>query len=133
VSQVPWQAPEEQTSPAPQATLQLPQLAGSLVTSTHPAVHDTSPEPHVQTPALQVVPGAQVMPQLPQLVESLVGFRHVPEQSIVPAGHPLTACVFGWVGEQPGRTARQTQAFRVKDRKGSMPAILTYGAPFIEA
>jgi hypothetical protein len=116
--------PDEQTSPVAQATPQPPQLAGSLVMSTHPFVHDSSPELHAQAPAMQVVPVGQTVPQLPQLAESLVRSRHVPEQSVASAGHGSGVGRLGGVGEQAATGGRRPQQIRAKDRENRMFDIL---------
>jgi len=71
------QTPPEQTLPAPQTVVQLPQCCGSVWVLVQNAV---APEPqalgvadgHPQTPLVQVWPAAQTTPQPPQLLASVV-------------------------------------------------------------
>jgi len=71
------QVPPEQTLPAPQTVVQLPQCCGSVWVLVQKA---DAPEPqalgvadgHPQTPPVQVWPAGQAMPQPPQLAASVV-------------------------------------------------------------
>jgi hypothetical protein len=60
--------PLEQTSPAAQAWLQTPQLAGSFAASTHKAPHRVEPpaQSSAHCPAEQTSPAAHATPQEPQ-------------------------------------------------------------------
>jgi hypothetical protein len=66
LSQLPLQAPAEQTWPKAQAVPQVPQFNGSEVASVQPVAQDVRPGRHWQLPLAQACPLAHVTPQLPQ-------------------------------------------------------------------
>jgi hypothetical protein len=82
-----------QAEAAGQTMPQPPQLAESLVVSTHapPAGHSgkrTLPfSGHWQTLASQTCPPVQAVPQRPQLLASEVRFTQTPEQRVEPGAH----------------------------------------------
>jgi hypothetical protein len=80
-AQVVPQVPPEQTWPLWQGWLQLPQLALSVVMSTHDEPH-SMPVVHwpLQVPATQTVPLPQAMPHAPQLAGSLAVSVQAPLQ-----------------------------------------------------
>ena len=84
------QSPMRQTKPAPQATPQAPQLAGSYCAFTQrplqlicAAVQAPAHEPPVQT-----WPAAQAVPQAPQLATSVLVSTQRSPQRMEPVGQP---------------------------------------------
>jgi len=71
------QTPAEQTLPAPQTVVQLPQCCGSVWKLVQSAL---APDPQAfgvevgqpQTPAVHVCPAGQTLPHVPQLLASVV-------------------------------------------------------------
>lgn len=79
-------APDEHTSPAAQAVPQLPQFAGSFVTSTHAPLQVTVPAGHTHEEPLQMVPLPHTVPQPPQFSGSLAVSTQPPAHASSPVG-----------------------------------------------
>ena len=78
--------PRVQTWPAAHARPQAPQLAPSLLTSTHLPAHAMVGARHTQTPSAHAEPVPQTTPHAPQFDVSLSTETHAPPQSTKPAG-----------------------------------------------
>lgn len=108
------QAPAEQTSPSPHATVHSPQCSGSLATRTQLSSHRTADSGHWQAPSRQRLPISQALSHPPQCSSldsrctqarshsespGLHPARHSPEEHTSSASHALSQ-VPQWKGSE---------------------------------
>jgi hypothetical protein len=94
IEQVATHAPAAQTSPAPQAWPQAPQLAGSFPVSAQTSPHfSRGAQLAPQVPAAQTSPALQATSQAPQWAGSAPRSKQASPQAIWPALHPPPAPV----------------------------------------
>ena len=73
----------------PQLCPQVAQLFGSVITSTQPPLHSTSPDWHWDThcPPEHTEPAGQAWPHAPQFWPLVIRPTHTPEHSVSPVEH----------------------------------------------